>query len=189
LRFEAELSSDGWNAPPPGARVRAVIAGEAVEMLVKSTRYILKDGVASSRVSGGVRTFVKGSGDNLAHLGFQVVNFSDFITPGPRPVSEFGHPPHVAELRWDGWRVRLSAVEQSTDIFKSLDETGGYAFTHVGRLDRPDGSRFSAQDAEGVLDALGRFLGFARGAASSIAVPSPMRAIRADTSRGRVTPS
>ena len=90
LRLEAELSSAGWNAPRPGARVKAVIAGETVETLVNSTRFSVKDGVSSSRVSGSASTFVKGSGENLAHLGFQVVNFSDFITPGPRPALEFG---------------------------------------------------------------------------------------------------
>jgi hypothetical protein len=170
LRLEAELSSAGWNAPHPGARVKAVIADETVETLINSTRFSVKDGVSSSRVSGSVSTFVRGSGENLAHLGFQVVNFSDFITPGPKPALEFGYPPSVAELQWDGWRIRLSAVEHSTDVFKSLEETGGYAFTHMGRLDRTDGSHFSAQDAEGVLDTFNRFLGFARGAASNLAI-------------------
>lgn len=170
LRLEAELPSAERNAPHPGARVKALIAGETVETLINRARFSVKDGVSSSKISGSVRTFAKGSGENLAHLGFQVVNFSDFITPGPRTAPEFGYPPSVAELRWDGWRIRLSAVEQSTEIFKSLGETGGYAFTHVGRMDRVDGATFSADDAEGVLDALGRFLGFARGAAASLAI-------------------
>ena len=86
LRLEAELSSAGWNAPHPGTRVEAVIVGETVETLVNSTRPSVKDGVSSSIVSGSVRTFVRGSGDNLAHVGFQVVNFSDFITPGSNPA-------------------------------------------------------------------------------------------------------
>ena len=170
LGLEAELSSVGWNLLHPGARVKAVIAGETVETLVDSTSFGVKDGVSFSRVSGSVSTFVRGSGENLAHLGFQVVNFSDFITPGPKPALEFGYPPRVAELQWDGWRIFLSAVENSRDIFKSFKETGGYVFTHMGRLDRADGSHFSAQDAEGVLGALGRFLGFARGAASNLAI-------------------
>jgi hypothetical protein len=84
LRLEAELSSAGWNTPHPGARVNAVIAGETVETLVNSARFSVKDGVSSSKISGSVSTFAKGAGENLAHLGFQVVNFSDFMTPGPR---------------------------------------------------------------------------------------------------------
>lgn len=168
LRLEAELPSAGWNAPHPGARVNAVIAGETAETLVNSARFSVKNGVSSSTISGSVSTFAKGAGDNLAHLGFQVVNFSDFMTPGPRP--SFGLPPSTAELLWNGWCIRLSAVEQSEETFKSLGETGGYAFTHMGRMDRVDGATFSADDAEGVLDALNRFLGFARGAAANLAI-------------------
>lgn len=170
LRLEAELSPARWNAPHPGTRVKAIIAGETVETLVNSTHFTVKDGVSSSRLSGSVSTFVKGFGENLAHLGFQVVNFSDFITPGPKPVPEFGYPPSVAELQWNGWRIRLSAVDQSKDVFTGLKETGGYAFTHVGRLDRTDNTHFSARDGEHVLDALHRFLSFARGAASNLAI-------------------
>lgn len=131
LRLEAELSSAGWNPPPPGARVEAVIAGETVETQINSARFGMKDGVSSSRISGSVSTFTRSAGENLAYLGFQVVNFSDFMTSGPRP--SFGFPPSTAELLWNGWRIRLSAVEQSEETFKSLAETGGYAFTHMGR--------------------------------------------------------
>lgn len=168
LRLEAELSSAGWNAPHPGTRVKAVIAGETVETLVNSTCFSVKDRVSSSGISGHVSTFAKGVSEHLAHLGFQIVNFSDFMTPGPRP--SFGFPPSTAELLWNGWRIRLSAVEQSEEIFKSLGETGGYAFTHMGRMDRVDGATFNAGNAEGVLDALNRFLGFARGAAANVAI-------------------
>jgi len=169
LRLDADLES-GWNDPHPGVRIRINIAGNDAETLVSSTNVGEKEGVSFSRVSGSVSTFVKGSGNNLVHLGFQVVNFSDFLTPGPRPSSQFGNPPSVAELVWNGWRVRLSAVDGSEQIFKTLKETGGYAFTHMGRLDRADGSTFNAQDADDVLDALNRFLGLSRGAASSVAV-------------------
>ena len=41
-----------------------------------------------------------------------------------------------------------SAVKDSTALFKSLNETGGYAFTHLGLLGRRDGAAFAAQDAD-----------------------------------------
>jgi hypothetical protein len=44
LRLEAELSSTGWNAPHPDARVKAVIEGDTVETLVSSTRFMVKNG-------------------------------------------------------------------------------------------------------------------------------------------------
>ena len=114
--------------------------------------------------------FERGSGAALARIGFQVVNFSDFLTAGPRQSPVFGYPPSVAGLEHDGWRIRLSAVKESEQIFKSLGETGGYAFTHVGQVERSDTSAFDAQSADGILAALGRLLGFARGAACNLAV-------------------
>lgn len=168
LRFEARLSTWGLSLIDRDAPVAFAIGAETVQVLVNRTHLTIKDGCASSAISGSVRNFVKGDGAALAHVGFQVVNFSDFLTPGPRP--SFGHPPSTAELLWNDWRIRVSAVERSKDIFNSLEEAGGYAFTHMGRIERVDGAIFAADDAERVLDGLNRFLGFARGAASNLAI-------------------
>jgi hypothetical protein len=130
----------------------------------------VKDGVAFTKVSGSVGRFERGPGGQLNEIGFQIVNFQDFFTPGPKPAPVFGFPPHVADLRYGGWLVRLTAVKEHREIFKSLGETGGYAFTHLGRLEREDGALFEIQDADGVLEALRRFLSFARGAACNFPV-------------------
>jgi hypothetical protein len=55
-------------------------------------------------------------------------------------------------------------------MFKSLKETCGYGFTHLGVLDRLDGAPFQAADAERLLDTLAVFLSFARGAACGLPV-------------------
>ncbi|MCA1563200.1 MAG: hypothetical protein LC753_09675, partial [Acidobacteria bacterium] len=68
-------------------------------------------------------------------------------TPGPKQASAFGFPPHVADLRYGGWRIRLTAVQQFREIFKSLGETGGYAFTHLGRLERDGSSLFGTRSS------------------------------------------
>jgi hypothetical protein len=123
-----------------------------------------------ARVSGSVSRFAKGAGTGLKAIGFQVVNFNDFFTPGVYPSPTFGVPPHIVELQHGGWRIRLTAVPEFKEIYKSVGEAGGDAFTHVGRLERADASIFGAQDAEDVLNALRRFLSFARGAACSLPV-------------------
>ena len=41
---------------------------------------------------------------------------------------------------------------------------------HLGRLERIDGATFSAEDADGPLHTLFRFLGFARGAAANLPI-------------------
>lgn len=168
LRLEAQLSSAQFDPDAYDGLVKVIIAGEALETLVNRTRFGVTDGASSSSISGSVSTLAKGTGGSLAQLGFQIVNFSDFITPGPR--ASFGFPPSTAELLWNGWRIRLSAVEESEKVFKGLSETGGYAFTHIGRLDKVDGAMFPAEDGEDILDALNRFLSFARGAAVNLPI-------------------
>lgn len=168
LRFEADVDSP--IAPLPGERHIVNVAGSEAEVLFSSLSIRGGPTGTFTRVTGSVSRFTKGTPTDLRDLGFQVVNFNDFFTPGVQPSPAFGFPPHVADLAHAGWRVRLAAVPQFKDIFKSVGETGGHAFTHVGRLERSDGSLFVAQDAEPVLDALRRFLSFARGAACSLPV-------------------
>ena len=60
--------------------------------------------------------------------------FNEFFTPGRRPGPVFGHPPQVATLVHDGWRIELTAVPQAQQVFKTIGESGGSAFTHLGRL-------------------------------------------------------
>ena len=168
LRFEAEM--DSMNAPQPGARLNVEVAGSTAEVLFNSLHIEVGAAGHFARVSGSVGRFTKGTSPELKEIGFQVVNFNDFFTPGVHATSNFGFPPHVAELQHGGWLIRLTAVPEFKEIFKSVGETGGYVFTHLGCLERADGSLFSAQEADAVLDALRRFLSFARGATSSLPV-------------------
>ena len=126
---------------------------------------------------------------DLVSVGFQVVNFTNFITPGLSATP--GDPTTVTHARaqtkqlpdgrgavtWatarfghDGWQVDLVAVPESTDVYKGLKASGGYAFTHVGQLTRTDGSAFTVREAEGILESLTAFLSFARGAPCSLPI-------------------
>jgi len=168
LRLDGEM--DSMNAPQPGARLNVEIAGSTAEVLFSSMHIEVGAAGHFARVSGSVSRFAKGTPTGLKNIGFQVVNFNDFFTRGVYATPTFGFPPHVAELQHGGWRIRLTAVPEFRETFKSVGETGGYAFTHLGSVERADGSLFSAHDADAVLDALRRFLSFARGAASGLPV-------------------
>jgi len=61
------------------------------------------------------------------------------------------------------WRVTLEARRDHRQLVDELRAFGGYAITHVGRLERIDGARFSVADGRDVLEALNLFLSFARG--------------------------
>ncbi len=146
LRLEMDILSGG--IPRSGASVRADIAGAATDVLINATSVSISEGVPFTTAVGFVSSMDVGAPGDLTSIGFQVVNFHDFITPGPKPAPVFGFPPKTVELRSAGWRACLTAVQDSKTIFESLKETGGYAFTHLGRLDRIGGESFSAGDAE-----------------------------------------
>jgi hypothetical protein len=57
LRLEADLSG---SAPSADGRVKVDIAGSVAEVLVSSTNFGVKDGVAFTKVSGSVGMFEKG---------------------------------------------------------------------------------------------------------------------------------
>ena len=142
---------------------------------------------------GRIRAFVsrmeRGCQQDLVSVGFQLVNFTNIITPGlsaapgdPTTLTYAGQQAQrlldrggaitcsTARLGHDGWQVDLVAVPDSADVYKGLKSSGGYGFTHVGRLTRVDGSAFTAEGASTILESLTAFLTFARGAACSIPI-------------------
>jgi hypothetical protein len=168
LRLEVDILSG--QSPRSGDTVKAEFEGAKADMLIKSTSISFAEGVVSNKIVAIVSSIDMGSPDNLGSIGFQVVNFLNFRTPGPRLDPSFGCSSMMADLQCSGWRAGLTVVRDSKALFESLDATGGYAFTHLGRLERVDGSAFSAQEAEPLLRALAGFLSFARGAACSLPI-------------------
>ncbi|WP_419166823.1 hypothetical protein [Candidatus Palauibacter sp.] len=152
---------------------------------------------SNSRIRALASSMESGGEQSLLSAGFQVANFTNFITPGlsaapgdPTAITDgnlserrLSAPPTgartkpgqsftkaAAELRHDGWKVSLVAVPESRDLHESLKANGGYAFTHVGQLKRIDGSSFSVERAKEILESLRVFLSFARGAACSLPI-------------------
>ena len=132
-------------------------------------------GAYSTGAPGSIRAFAAamewGGERRLLSVGFQVVNFTDVMTPGPSAVP--GDPTAIAgdfgtqtvALNHDDWQIRIVAIPESRDRRVQLKATGGYAFTHVGQLTRVDDSAFSVEQAKDILESLRQFLSFARGAA------------------------
>lgn len=168
LYLEADLDSS--HSLHAGDRLSVAVDGSTAEVLFSQVSFGHNEAGPFARVSGSISSFATGIGTGLKELGFQVVNFNDFYTRGPRPGPVFGYPPRVATVAHDGWRIDLSAVPQAKQVFDGIGETGGYTFTHIGRLQRGDGSHFTATDAESVIEALRWFLSFARGAACAFPV-------------------
>lgn len=97
LHLEAEIASG--TAPAAGATAQLDIAGDVTDALVHSARMEFHDGKRSSRIEAFISHFETGAAEGLASVGFQVLNFPDFMTPGTKPAPVYGFPPKVAELR------------------------------------------------------------------------------------------
>ena len=192
IEFDLEITEpfpgvgfDSLTVELPGFRTENVVAHS---MTLGST----------SRIGAFASAMESDREQNLLSVGFQVVNFTDFITLGLSAVpgdptatagvtgterllggvTPTGSPTKrvqsltraTAGLRHDGWNVSLVAVPESGDRYRHLKATGGYSFTHVGQLTRIDDSAFAVQQAEKILESLRVFLSFARGAACSLPI-------------------
>ena len=192
IEFDIEITEpfpgvgfDSLTVELPGFRTENVVAHS---MTLGST----------SRIRAFASAMESDREQNLLSVGFQVVNFTDFITPGLSAapgdptaiagvngtqrllggVTPTGSPTKrvqsftcaTTDLRHDGWNVSLVALPESRDRYGHLKATGGYSFTHVGQLTRIDDSAFAVQQAEKILESLTVFLSFARGAACSLPI-------------------
>ncbi len=70
---------------------------------------------------------------------------------------------HHIDLKASGWNLELKSLTTTSDTLKSLDETGGYGLTHIGFLQKVDGTSFNGKTAEEMLNALRYFLSFSKG--------------------------
>ena len=185
--------------PSPGIEVEVETSHAEIDLdtvTVELPGFETERGVVHSTTlgpQGRIRALVSRMESNcdqdLVSVGFQLVNFADIITPGlwaaPGDPTTLTHAHgktqrpldrgaavtcSTARLGHDGWQVYLVAVPDSANVYKGLKNSGGYQFTHVGRLTRVDESAFTANRAIAILESLTAFFTFARGAACSIPI-------------------
>ena len=192
IEFDIEITEpflggdfDSWTVDLPGFTTKNVLAHS---LTVGST----------SNIRAFAGTMESDCQQDLLSVGFQVVNFTKFMTRGlsatpgnptaitnlrgterlsggaipagsaTMRIQSFTHA--TADLRHDGWNIGLVDLPESRDRYEHLRATGGYSVTHVGQLTRIDGSAFAVQSAKKILESLRAFLSFARGAACSLPI-------------------
>jgi hypothetical protein len=125
-------------------------------------------GKAGNKVSGRIKEpIVQGSRQDLSYVMFHVANLSDFSGNCKIRLNE-------TETGWRADRVNFELVaenwkltlDKSQSISENVDElraNGGFAITHIGKLERLNSDVFSHVEAKEVLDIFQNFLSFARG--------------------------
>ena len=96
---------------------------------------------------------------------FHLYNFVDFI--GTRSSIEENATTqfrieHI-DLIDDEWKIEIKSLSYTGENIKLLNEEGGYRLTHVGAIERIDGTNISGKDACEVLNAIRFFFSFAKG--------------------------
>jgi hypothetical protein len=108
---------------------------------------------------------------------FHLFNFPAFI--GPEDYSLVtGQPPHQASrlcgciiLKADDWQITIAATDKTDDLVEALKDKGGYVITHMGKIEREDGSTFSSEQLADLLCCLHFFLSAALGRWAGVALP------------------
>ncbi|MBW4639013.1 MAG: hypothetical protein KME05_12400 [Gloeocapsa sp. UFS-A4-WI-NPMV-4B04] len=118
------------------------------------------------QVSGRTKTPLKqGLGQGLVYVLFHIANFNDFIGFTTRIPTQDSMKTRRNRITFEveSWRLTLDNLETIKSNVKQLTSLGGFAITHVGKLEKLDGTVFSDDEATTFLDIFANFLSFARG--------------------------
>jgi hypothetical protein len=110
-----------------------------------------------------------GAGHDFSFVTFLLPNFLAYVGDwiGQDDRANRGR----AVLSAAGWRVTIDSRPELDQIATDVDRTGGYAITHVGRLEREDGNPFTRDQAREMLTGLYWYCSFVTGAAGGPVLP------------------
>ncbi|WP_190489847.1 hypothetical protein [Microcoleus sp. FACHB-831] len=146
------------------------LLGKGVLSLLDADTKIYTDAYASrllllgdSVVGYAEKAISLGSGQSLSYVLCHLVNFPKFL--GGSVSSSSGNASSSSRIVFEAedWRITIDAVEEISNLIGALEALGGYAITHVAKLERSNGESFSSDEVKNWLDALSFFLSFARG--------------------------
>lgn len=169
-RVEFKLSShDSFGMNTGEASLKLPELEEPVEVHISSSRFHesrIKPEDCSAQLSGQPKVpIVIGSGHPLKYMQFHLTNFWDFVGPGTSVIKQgsgFFLTQRVV-FEAEGWKITIDQLKTTKKNVESLEEQGGYAITHVGRLEQSNGTTFQADEARNFLEVLSQFLSFVRG--------------------------
>jgi len=132
--------------------------------MVSVLGYSASFGKGVHKVTGVVNDFEVGQSKHVKSIIFHVANFIAYIGLGVRDEKGGKFWKGWSVIEAGEWRIILDKIEESKRIFDELKAIGGFAITHVGKLERSDGKKFVPKKSEKLFDALFRYLSFCRGA-------------------------
>jgi hypothetical protein len=107
-----------------------------------------------------------GMGEELKYVLCHVANFHDLVGETAARLNTGVDSCRTIQrniLEEKDWKLTLDQLETTAEHVKTLSARGGFAITHVAKLERIDGQPFNSSDAMEFLDICSHVLSFARG--------------------------
>jgi hypothetical protein len=113
------------------------------------------------------KPIVQGTDRDLVYVIFHLVNFHNLIgcqkTLLKKDSGGLSSSLNRISFEVESWKITLDRLETAKDTVEQLQAQGGFAITHIGKLEKIDGQTFSGDEAKEFLDIFANFLSFARG--------------------------
>jgi hypothetical protein len=119
---------------------------------------------APREIVGLVDTIEIGDTRRVKSIYFHVVNFRDCSGEPVRNEAGTETWGGRTALEVGAWRATIEKVQYSKPLFDELKSTGGFAITHIGRLEKHDRRTFSAKNSKKIFEAISVYMSFCRGA-------------------------
>jgi hypothetical protein len=89
-----------------------------------------------------------GSGQNLEYLLCHIVNFHD-VLGSSRVILSYSSGGYIERnvLEAENWKLTLDQLPTTTEYVGQLNRQGGFALTHVAKLEKSDGQTFTGTEA------------------------------------------
>lgn len=125
-------------------------------------------GDQGNRLSGRTTQSVeKGQTEDLSHVIFHVANFHKIegneVTLLKKDSGGLKTSGNRIVFEAEDWKITFDQLETAKENIDKLKNQRGFAITHVGKLEKLDGTTFSGDEANEFLKIFSNFLSFSRG--------------------------
>lgn len=161
VKYEFKGHKDGFLDLDADTQLKLVEYETSVKISLSSVRdtEITASGTVSEAISIG-------SEQNLEYLLCHIVNFHDVFGRPVAVLSNGSGGYRCIErnvLEAENWKWTLDQIQTTAEHVKQLNRQGGFAITHVAKLESADGQTFTGTEAIRFLDLCSHFFSFARG--------------------------
>lgn len=110
---------------------------------------------------------------SISRATFHLFNWPKFYGPGAYGLRTGTAPNYGGKtcgrstMEFGGWKVVIVEVADADNLIEQLKQSGGFAITHVGTIERSQGEAFSTLELDDVIESLTMLFSFALGRWSS----------------------